>query len=130
MISIINKEVKEKNGRYYLVITLSESVNELWKASYQKALTTKVFTTLLSTGAPTVDKVNFYGNVLETNSFPICAMSDAKKFLEELSSFINIANGIYQSELILIKQKQEADKKKQEESARNLKSLNDFLNND
>ena len=130
MISIINKEVKEQNGCYYLLITLSECVNELWEASYQKALTTKVFTTWTSTGAPTVDKVRFYANTVETNSFPQFAMAEAKQFLEEFSSFINIANDIYQSELLLVKQKQEEEKKKQEERAKVLKSMNDFLNND
>lgn len=130
MISIINKEIKEENGKYYLEITLSEYVNDIWKNSYLKSLSTKGYTSMYGSGAPTVDKVEIYGNTIRTKTFSKNAKNDVKAFIGELESFIDITDKIYNAELTLIKEQEEENRRKQEEKEKVLKDFNDFINND
>lgn len=131
MISIIKKEVKPENLRFYLEFTLSESIDNLWIECYNKALfSVGTITTVFGTGAPTVDKVKFNYNKATTKSFPEYAKIDLKQFISEFESVVDVANRLYESEKTIIKQQQEMKLKQQEENQKELNSLNDFINND
>ena len=127
-VKIVKKEYKESGYRYYLEITLSECVDCEWEEAYQEALSKKPFTALSSSGAPTIDKVEFVGNVILTKDFPEFAMSDVREFLKDLEERIEMANMIYVSNAAYKKQLEEAERKKEQAEKDKLAELNRKLN--
>lgn len=129
-ISIIDKQIKESNGngRYYLEITLSENADYLWQQSFQEAIKTEIFTSVRGSGAPVVTNLNFDDDKIITPSFPEYAQNDLPDFIKELEHFISIANSIYESKQVRIRQKQEREEKDKQDRIRKLEEMNKKLN--
>lgn len=127
-VKIVRKEYKKNGYRYYLEITLSEYVNSEWEHAYQEALSQAQFTVLNLSGGPTLDKLTFIGNVIQTKDFPEFAMSDVPDFLKDLEVRIEMANKIYDSKVAYRKQLEEAKRRQEQEEQAKLSELNKKLN--
>lgn len=133
-IKIVDKQYKlnpYNNLRYYLEITLSDYVDNLWQESYQAALHSNgldSITSLRISDAPVVNKIQFAGNKIITPDFPEFAKNDVPEFIHELEKIIALANAIYRSKQKLAHQKKELEEMKQQEQIKKLEEMNKDLN--
>lgn len=133
-IKIVDKQCKispNNSLRYYLEITLSDYVDDLWQKSYEKALHSDgigFFTSFHANDAPVVNKIQFAGNKIITPDFPKIAKNDVPEFIHQLEKFIALANKIYMSQQTHAQQKKELEEMKQQEQIKKLEEMNKDLN--
>ena len=129
MIAVKKYEVKPNGLRFILDIELTDYVNDLWLEAYKESFLKKGCVTLRSSGAPTVDRINFYGNHAETKDFSEYAKCELKEFCKEFEERLVLANAIFDSKLCLIKQQEEYEKQLEFAKNKELEELNKKLNN-
>lgn len=118
--------------RIRLVIELKHDTDREWQSCYQEAIVEKgTYTSMRSSGAPTIDNISFSFGSAITREFANNEQTknEVKEFLNEFNGVLLIANRKYENlqkqKEIELKRKKEADKKQKEE----IRKLNDFFNN-
>ena len=120
------------NGMIYLNISLNRIIDSEWEDCYWSAIKQKgSYTSLRSSGAPTIDRVSFSGVFISTRPFPNNDFTkrEAKDFLIELDTVVGMADSLFE---LLQKQKEEKRKRVEEEKQqkeKEKKDLEDYFNN-
>ena len=129
MIEIVTKQVKQRGYRYYMEIQLSECVPEDWTSIYNEAISQMGLHTAVDfTGCPTIETVEFVGDMVTTNDFPAMAKDGLKSFLSEFEKVMALANNICISRGVLEQQRLAADKQKEQQKREELEKINEWLN--
>ena len=129
MIEIIKYEVKKNGNRYTIEIQLSKYVPYDWTSIYNEAISKMGgFTSMSSTGCPTIDKVRFFGDIAKTTDFPEFAIDHLENFKNEFKKVMAIANTICISRRAIEQQREEEKKEQDEEKKKQLEEINKRLN--
>lgn len=126
------KNVTTKDAGYgiYLEIELNFYANYEHNVCYQKALRENgAYTSLYSSGAPTLNTIELNGSFVRTNSFPEFGKTDAREFLNDFDRYLGYTLENYEN---MQKQKENEMKRAEEKKIQrqdNLSKLDDFFNN-
>lgn len=120
----------EKDGQMYVLkVIFDGKISQDWINSYNKAIrqSSKAFTSIRGSGAPTINKIEFVDDYAISDPFSRHAISDISDFMKEFEFFVDLANQTFENLEIQNKKKEERLEEEKSKEEAELEELNDIL---
>lgn len=124
---ITHYEAEKSGESYVLRVCFDGIITSEWKQAYCDAVEQTPHINFRSSGAPTVEQMNFYDNYAISDTFSEFAAHDIPEFINEFKKIVEVANLNFEKVQVEKQKEEERRKREQDEQDAKLKAINDLI---